>query len=145
MAEKMHTKFPVGIEYEPKLDYRFLVEFPEEFNLESFMVQKITNPNLREDKWDNIEITLLDLISPSTSRAVMNMVDICSKVKSGLFSKKTLFILHIKALDPTGVEVEEWSCDIEKILLVDFGSFSHSGDDLKLIKIVLKPSNCRLK
>lgn len=43
-------------QYEPKRIDRFLVEFPERFNIELWAVQKINKPNFTNGMWEDIKI-----------------------------------------------------------------------------------------
>ncbi len=143
MAELM---FKVPVEVEPKRDSRFIVEFPTEFNIESWCIQGATKPLWVNGEWQNIEIELIDPIGPSMSVAIVSLMEFFKKNKPGLFSKKkSLFSINIKSLDPTGVEVEKWTIGIEKLISVDFGSFHYGSDDIQKISIILKPSDCILK
>lgn len=131
---------------EPKRNNRFVVEFPKEFDIESFVIQSITKPKWNNGKWDNIEIAMLDLIDPSTSHRVMKLIDLKNKIKTGFFSKrKNLFSLYLKSLDPTGAEIEEWVIDVQDLIYVDFGNLNYGNDGIPSIKLVLKVSNCKLK
>jgi len=138
-------------ESEPKRNCRFYVEFPEEFNIESFVVRSATKPKLKNGEWQDIEITFMDLVGPpSTAHRIMNLVNVCIIRKSKQsFVEKFLCIpllkIEMKSLDPTGVEIEKWIVDIGKIISVDFGNFDYGSDDIQKIKIVLRPTDCKLE
>lgn len=132
-------------EIEPKTNHRFVVEFPMELNIESYWVQSISKPKMVNGKWENITITFIDLIGPSTSDTIFKLIGYCKKKKPGIFSKKRpLFSIKIKSLDPTGFELEAWTINIEKLIAVDFGDYDYGSDDIQTIQVVLKPLDCRL-
>lgn len=138
-------------QYEPKVSNRFIVEFPEHFNMPPYFIQSVTKPRLINrkwwmgNKWENIEIKTLDPIGPSMTSAVVEFIDFCELNKPSLFSKnRELFEFTIKALDPTGIEVEKWVIGVKKLISVDFGKFDYENKDLQVIKILLKPSYCIL-
>lgn len=140
---KILEKLPIP--FEVKRNNRFVVEFPKEIEIESWVIQSITKPKLINGCWANIDIVMLDPINPSTSQAVMKMIEYCDKNKPSLFSKKrSLFTFTIKVLDPVGVEVEEWVINVEEFLSADFGNVDYSSDDIQKIKISLQPLNCKL-
>ncbi len=146
----------IPIAQEPKRNNRFIVEFPEQFNIEPYVIQSTTKPRLTftqktfnlfniwkystvKSTWSNIEMTLFDPIGPSSSAAVVDLIKFCD-VNQG----DTLFSFTIKALDPTGIEVETWTIDVDSLVSVDFGSYDYSKDGLQKITMILKPSDCRL-
>lgn len=162
---------PVPMEQEPKRNNRFVVEFPTEFGIESFLVQSVTRPKLTisqveipymntsyniagKHSWEDFTITLIDVIGPSTTQGVMNMIMHCKTQKLNFlkeelegnsdFRNRILFTFSIKSLDPTGVEVEIWTVDVEELLAVDFGNCNYSDSSLQMITVKLKPHRCRL-
>ena len=142
MAELM---FKVPTEIDVKRDNRFVVEFPKEFGIESYFIQSIKKPSLVNGKWQNIEVSLFDPISPSMTEAVHSVMYFCKKNKLNFFSKKKcLFEIIIKGLDPTGVEVERWSVGIKEIVSIDFGSYDYAEDGIQSIRLEFKTSDCRL-
>lgn len=166
------SKFkPVPLEGEPKRNNRFIVEFPTELGIESFLVQSVTRPKIKINSvevpymnttfnvsgkyvWENIEIAFIDVFGPNTTQQIMNMVLHCKKQKANFikeelegnadFRKRILFTFQIKSLDPTGVEVDKWTIDVEELISVDFGNNNYSDDSLQIITVKLKPHSCRL-
>lgn len=142
---------PVPFEHEPKRNCRFATYFPTEFNIESYVIQTITKPKMKNGEWQDIELTFIDLVGPiSTSHRIMNMVNVCDTRKSQQsFLEKflcvPLFEMSIESLDPTGVKIEKWTIDIGKIMSVDFGDLDYGSSDIQKIKLVLRPTNCTLE
>ncbi len=141
---------PVPIQQEPKRNNRFIVEFPEIFQIESFLVQNSTKPTLilKNSKyhWKNIDIEFIDVIGPSTTRCIMNMVEFYKNNKKKWFQKKRniLFEFNLKLLDPVGVVIEHWQIQVEQLLMADFGHCDYHDDGIQKCKIRLKPYNCIL-
>lgn len=132
------TIIKMPIPYEPKKQNRWVVKFKEPFNnIKEWCVAKTTRPKIVDNNWEDIEITLRDPISPSTSQAVMD----------GLRATNNKIIpisYDLEILDPTGVTVEKWA--IEAIVKeVDFGELNYSNDDLIHIKMILEPTNVILE
>ena len=68
----MHSDIKAPFKFELKFANRFLVEFPEEFNIDSWCIQKISKPKFTDGKWENIRIEFIDIVSPSTSKNLFN-------------------------------------------------------------------------
>jgi len=129
-------------QYEPKRNNRFLVEFPEQFNIEYWAVQKINKPKYTDGVWEDIKIEFIDPIGPSTSQSLFGIVNF---LKTNNSNDKKLFDVKIKSLDPTGVEVEEWVVEVEKVLTINFGELDYADDKIQQPYLILKPLNCILK
>lgn len=131
------SKSPGGLalddffKHEPIRVNRFLVEFPKEFNIESWAVESIKMPKIVNKKWENTEITLRQFISHARNETVMAIIP------------KKNFELKIKLLDPTGEVVAGWGIDIKKIISVDFGgTFNYMSDGIPRTNIILKTKKC---
>lgn len=128
-------------QYEPKINSRFLVEFPEQFNVQQWSIQKINKPKFSDGKWENIKIEFIDPIVPSTSQSLFKIVEF---LKTNVNDSKTLFNIKIKSLDSAGVEVEEWVVNVEKILTINFGELDYDCDKIQQPYLILKPLDCIL-
>jgi hypothetical protein len=146
---------PVPVEQEPKRENRFAVEFPGEFELESFLVQKLDKPSITITstgyEWNNIKIEFIDVIGPNTSRRIYDIIEFCKKQKNKkkwfFFKKKQniLFTIYIKSLDPTGVEIERWAINVKDLVSADFGDLDYGSGDMQKCSMTLKPSYCVLE
>ena len=128
-------------QYEPKRNNRFLVELPEQFNVQQWSIQKINKPKFTDGKWENIKIEFIDPIAPSTSQSLFKIVEF---LKTNVNDSKTLFSIKIKSLDPTGVEIEEWVVNVEKVLTINFGELDYGDDKMQQPYLILKPLDCIL-
>lgn len=144
----------VPVQQEPKRINRFCLEFPEIYGIESYLVQSISPLTGRIDKngnfiWDDIIIEFINIIGPSTERAIYNMINSFSKKKNILHffknQKKERLILNLLILDPVGVTVESWLITVDKIVKAKFGEFDYSKDNLSKCSLTLKLSNCTLE
>ena len=140
---------PVPIEQEPKRKNRFVLEFPTELGIESFLVQTSGKPSININKtaipfmnsesyvagravWQEIEVSFLDVIGPSTTQKIMEWVRLHFESATGRMGyaigyKKNLVL---KALDPTGVEVEKWTLIGSQIVNAKFDGYDHGSDDI---------------
>jgi len=159
----MALQIPVPINWEPKRNNRFYLEFPTEVGIEVWKVRDVKRPTMDINsveipymnesnyvagryKWNPIEITLIDPIAPSTSTQVMEWVRLHAESLTGRMGyaigyKKDLII---KGLDPSGVEIEKWLLEQCMITNVDFGSNAQDDDELQTVKITIQPYRCIL-
>lgn len=154
---------PVPIEQEPKRVNRFVLEFPSELGIDSFIVQTSGKPKMTINSvpieymntktfvsgkffFETMDIEFIDVIGPSTTQKVQEWINLHAEAATGRMGyavgyKKNLVL---KALDPTGVEVEKWSLVGCQITSADFGSYDYATDDVLKIKITIQPDRCLL-
>lgn len=147
---------PMPIEHEPKRPNRFILEFPEEFKIEPWIVQALTRPKINlingNYVWENIQIKFLDIIPQSTSNKLFNIVEYFKKenslfslIKSKLGLKKEAgFTLYLKDLDPVGVGVGGFKMHVRNIVSLDFGRSDYSSSELLEIELVLEIQDCEI-
>lgn len=154
---------PVPIDQEPKRNNRFTLEFPTELGIESFLVKTSGKPSLTINEtelpymntstwvagrsvWQPIEITFIDVIGPSTTQKIMEWINLHFETATGRMGyaigyKKNL---SLKALDPTGIEVEKWSLIGCMVTNVGFGNYDYSSDDIAEVSITIRMDKCLL-
>jgi len=148
----------IPFDYEPKRENRFFLEFPTELGIEEWKIQEVKRPSMTINsveipfinetnyvagkyKWESIDIKLIDTIGPSTSTQVMEWVRLHAESLTGRMGyaagyKKNLII---KALDPTGVQVEKWFLEQCMITSVDFGNNSMDSDAVQMVSFTVQP------
>ncbi len=153
----------IPFEYEPKRVNRFFAQFDDALGIEVWKVQKFKRPSMKINSvpidfmnernyvagrytWDEMSITFLDPIGPSTSQQLMEWVRLHSESLTGRQGyaagyKKTILL---KALDPTGIEVEKWTLEQCMITGIDFGENSYEDDALSTITLTIQPWRCIL-
>lgn len=123
--------------YEPKKTNRWVVDFPEDFKIESWVVRNITP--LRYDsvvrKWDDLIITLFDPIVKSTSKSLMDLIG------RGDYHH---FKLGLRMLDPTGSDVEVYEMKGCKIKTFDFGETDYEIGEPKMITLTIPFKSCSI-
>ena len=159
----MAIQIPVPINFEPKRNNRFYLEFPTELGIEVWKVREVKRPTMEINsveipymnetnyvagryKWSTMDITLIDPIAPSTSTQVMEWVRLHAESLTGRMGyavgyKKDLIL---KAVDPTGVEIEKWLIEQAMITNVDFGTNEQSDDEIQLVTMTIQPYRCIL-
>lgn len=153
----------IPFEYEPKRVNRFFAEFADELGIEVWKVQKFKRPSMKINTvpidfmnernyvsgrytWDEMSITFLDPIGPSTSQQLMEWVRLHAESLTGRMGYKAGSAKNIllKALDPTGIEVEKWFLEQCIITSIDFGENSYEDDALTNIVLGIQPWRCIL-
>lgn len=153
----------IPLEYEPKRENRFVLEYPTELGIEAWKVQTAKRPTLVINsveipfinesnyvsgryRWESMDITLIDTIGPSTSQQVMEWARLHAESLTGRMGYKagSSKSLILKSLDPTGVEVEKWTLEQCILTNVDFGNNDMSSDELQMVTITIQPWRCIL-
>lgn len=125
-----------------KKNNNFLIEFPDVFDIRPWTVQTANKPKFTNNKWEEIKISFIDLIGPSTSQSLVKMVDfLIDKEKQ---KNNYLFEIKIKTLDPTYKCIEEWVILVDKVLTINFGDLNYGDDSMQEPYIVIKPLKCVL-
>lgn len=155
-------QIPVPINFEPKRVNRFYLNIVDT-GIEEWQVREVKRPSMDIKKieipymnemnyvagrytWGEIEIKLIDPIAPSSSTQVMEWVRLHAESLTGRMGyavgyKKDLIL---KALDPTGVEIEKWLLEGCMIVKTDFGSNSQSDEELQMVTFTVQPYRCIL-
>jgi len=154
---------PVPVEQEPKRVNRFVLEFPTELGIESYLVKTSGKPKMDINaveipymntsvwvagryKWNPIDIEFIDVIGPSTTQKTMEWIRLHAETATGRMGyaigyKKNLVL---KALDPVGVEVEKWTLIGCMATNIEFGNYDYATDDVSTVKMTLQPDRCLL-
>jgi len=154
---------PVPIEQEPKRENRFVLEFPSELGIDSFIVQTSAKPSINinaveipylngstfvagRSVWQQMEIKFIDVIGPSTTQKITEWLRLHYESATGRMGyaigyKKNLVL---KALDPVGVEVEKWTLIGSTIVSVNYGNYDHSSDAIANVSVTIQPDRCLL-
>ena len=123
--------------FEPMIQNRFLVIFPEYLNIPSYLVKKTARPSATfndrfEFRWDDINFTLYDPITQSTSRRIYELI--------GAQLLYNPLVIKLQMLSPVGDIVSDWS--IWGIFnSVDFGDLDYSSNEMADITLNMSVSN----
>ena len=133
---------------EPKMNNRFIVEFPKDIGIEKWVVSKIFRPeyDFKKSKWGDIHIEFLDPICPSTSQKLFDLIpkDDILKRFINFFKCKPIFTFEVTSLDPIGVVVEKWVIEVSKIKTINFGYGEYGSNEVQRLSMVIKPYSCKL-
>jgi hypothetical protein len=161
MAGEMIRSIP--FKYEPKRVNRFFAEFSDTIGLEVWQVQKFKRPSMKINSvpiqymneqnyvagrytWDTMSVTFIDPIGPSTSQILMEWVRLHAESLTGRMGYAAGYKkdIYLKALDPTGVEIEKWTLEQCQIVSIDFGDNDYGNDELTNIVLEIQPWRCIL-
>ena len=118
--------------YEPMRENRFLLNFPDEFNIPEYMVKSTQRPTWINGNWNSMSIVLYDPIGPSMAQSVFNLIQQPEVINNP-------FTYHLRILDPVGIVIEDWSITC-KIYSCRFGDLSYSSDDICKICLSVVPN-----
>ncbi len=140
------------VHFEPKHQNRFILTFPEELNIPSYLVHETSRPTYRMNRddqpwipthgpmrydWDDIRIKFRDAINPSPVNTIYETMMNADLLQNPMEYK-------LEMLGPTNDIVERWIIR-GYITSVNFGNLSYDRDELAEIEIVIHPINCHLQ
>lgn len=139
-TQQQHNVVGIPPPFEPMRRNRFLVTFPESFNISPYFVHQVNRPSMRMNfnglhEWDDIEITLHDPIAPSLSQNIFELMN------SDVIHQPMTFLIQM--LDPVGTVVSEWSI-WGRVSEINYGMLDYSDDSLSEIKMTISVSNAIL-
>jgi len=161
MANELVRGIP--FDYEPKRENRFFAEFADELGIEVWKVQTFKRPSMvinsveipyinemnyvaGKYRWETMDITFIDTIGPSTSQQLMEWVRLHAESLTGRMGYAAAYKKNIllKALDPTGVEVEKWFIEQAMITNINAGNNDMDSDAVQMITLTIQPYRCIL-
>lgn len=121
--------------FEPKQSNRWVLDFPKEFGIETWMVNNVTNVVYDAEKreWDDIVITLYDPVAKSASKALSELIE-----KGGYHN----FNMVMTLLGPVGDNVEELYFEKCNFKTIDFGDTNYQKDEFKVVKLLVTFKKC---
>ena len=122
--------------FEPMRQNRFLVIFPEVFNISPYLVRMASRPSATFNNglvtWDDINFTLYDPISQSTSGRIYELM--------GAQLLYNPLVIKLQMLGPVGDIISDWSI-WGRFNSVDFGDLDYSSDELANVTLNMSVSN----
>lgn len=117
-----------------KKENRFLVEFPFEFNISSWLVDKVDLPHKSEGIWNDISIYFIDPIEINTTKILYDLL------------QKNVSNFRIKISDLNGKSdpFNFWEINVDTIRSVNFGQVNYESDQIRKIVLKLKVIDCKL-
>jgi hypothetical protein len=153
----------IPFDFEPKRENRFFAEFPAELGIEVWKIQEFKKPAMNIDpveipfvnetnyvagkyKWEAMDLVFIDTIGPSTSTQLMEWVRLHAESLTGRMGYAAGYKkdIRLKALDPTGVEIEKWFLEQCMITNINFGTFNYDSDAVMMVNVTIQPWRCIL-
>ena len=131
----------VNVLNEPKRQNRFLVNMPEEFGIQQWVIRRASRPSTHivrngvDDcvvEYDPMVLVFNDPIGPS----VAERLNIILRERPG-----EPFNFSIDLLDPTGVIVEQWVLSDCYFEAMDFGPLDMGNDAMVTCKVTIRIGN----
>ena len=116
--------------WEPKLQNRHIVTFPEIYNIPDWSIKSINLPTITNTNCGNIILEIYDPIQPSIKQACMELL-----VEDKL---NDTFELNVVILGSARDVVEKWQFTIKEIVSINFGNFDFNKDEPNTMKMELK-------
>lgn len=145
----MDMLYKAPLSYEPKRKNRFILRFPSDLGIQEWTVESASRPKITQNPveiqflntstwvlgrytWDDMTVTLRDMIGPSTMQAVMEWVRLHSESVTGRQGYAVGYKrdIELEMLDPTGVCVQKWVLKNAWISTCNFGSLGYGDDAL---------------
>ena len=140
--EQLWDKYNHHKYYEPKRPNRFVLKFPDDFEIPEYFISTSNRPsatlNNGRIEWQDIEVVLRDPIGPSMTERIHELF---LRVGSAYTNRE--FEYRIQMLGPVGDLVEEWFIN-GFVTQIDFGQLDYSSDEMMGIKLTIKPTSCVL-
>jgi|TARA_R110000803_G_C11958501_1_gene318443 hypothetical protein len=121
--------------FEPKQSNRWVVKFPVDFGIESWMVNHVSPVvyDAEKKEWNDITITLYDAIPKSTSKVFSDLIE------EGRYHN---FLLQMTMLGPIGDEVEDFNFEKCNFKTIDFGHTDYNVKEFKVITLIVSYKKC---
>lgn len=122
--------------FEPIMQNRFLITFPNEFNISEFFVKDVTSPSYIYGNifhhWDDMTITFYDQINPSLQQRLFNII--------GNLSSTPNYTFKIKMIDVRGNVFQKWIID-GFLKSIEIGPLSYENNSLAEPKMTIGVNN----
>lgn len=129
------------LQQEPKRKNRFIVTFPDKFNIKPYSVKSITRPNIivKEKRFWGFKYGVETIIEP-TELEVRDFIsfNVGQRLRK-LIDSQEIFTYTLEMLDPVGDVVERFKYSGCVITSLDFGLLDYSSkSELATINVVIK-------
>ena len=119
--------------FEPMRQNRFLIIFPEIFNISPYLVRMASRPTATFNdglvRWDDMQFTLHDPISPSMSQTIYELI--------GTEILYSPMVIKLQMLGPVGDKIEQWTIKGAFINSANFGDLSFDSNEPATVELTL--------
>lgn len=126
-------RFPnIQMAYEPIRTNRFVVTFPDVFNIPEYVVSSVNLPSLTNNGWSNMTIVINEVIAPSV---------IMTLFYNNWGNRFNNSIITFEMLDPVNVSVRKYEISVRQLDNIDLGSFNYSDDGVQTLTLNFSVDN----
>jgi len=133
----------VPIQYEPMRRNRFVVNFPDQMEIPTYLIREIERPRVvvnsvddgngymipGQHRWEPIIVKFVEIIGQNITNKLIDH-----------YVNNTRFDLYIEMLDPTGVTVETWSLMGCVIIDLNHDILTYNDDDVANLYLRVQPN-----
>jgi hypothetical protein len=131
------TLLHLPTDYTPKMNSRYLVEFPEFMNIDPAQVVSADKPSFHNYHGEDIlraqTFVINDLVSKRTAETLAAWANVGNK--------RTTPDITILDLDPTGHWVDKYTMKNCELTELNFGQVSFASETIQTITLMMKPTN----
>lgn len=154
MAETLETQRMLANGYEPKRQFRWLLEID---GIDAFTAKTSQRPKKEHEmitidwinekrflagkgEWQEITIELIDPIAPSQAEKVLEWLRLVHDDETGRMGYATLYKkdFSLKILDPVGNVIEQWTAKGAWPKSADWGDLDYKENEVLTVKFVCK-------
>lgn len=147
----------IPVVYQPIQNNKFVVKFPSELGIQSWMVSSSGMPSYSLNAveipwmntstfvagrytWEDIEVTFRSLIGPSTAQILMEWIRLCTESVTARQGYAAAYKkdFTIEMLDPSGVTIQKWLIKNAFITKASFGANKYDDDNISEISCTFK-------
>jgi hypothetical protein len=139
--ENTHPIAPT--QYEPMRRNRFVVNFPDQMEIPTYLIREIERPRVvvnsvddgngymipGQHRWEPIIVKFVEIIGQNITNKLIDH-----------YVNNTRFDLYIEMLDPTGVTVETWSLMGCVIIDLNHDILTYNDDDVANLYLRVQPN-----
>lgn len=153
------------IAFEPMRQNRWIIRFPEELEIHSWVISEAQRPSIRltrggSHEWSPMVIKFRDPIAPSTTQRLWDLFLGITEgdITDENVNPQTLTTMRqayqnirqhgltfdLEMLDPVGSVISKWTIHQCQITNIDFGPLDYSSNDLAECVMTVMPRNITL-
>ena len=140
--------FTTAAPYEPLRNNRFLLGFPEQFQIPEYVFRSCTRPSYMLNRgWEDIVLEMYDPITPSLSQILLPFMEYCrdNRLQDNTpFDAAPLFTFIINLLDPVGAIVSQWFISVKNLEQLTWSPLEYNDENLSTIMMRLSVLRCEL-
>ena len=163
-VNEANNGLPQFVAYEPMRQNRWLINFPEELDIQPYFIYAAQRPSIiltrgGSHQWEPMTIKFRDPIGPSMTQRLWDLFLGITENTNNLNVHNDIYqerrnryqqirqhglTFDLEMLDPTGVVISKWTIHNSEVERIDFGPLSYESNDIAECSMVVKPRNITL-